>query len=990
MKTKIPNLVKMSFCKISFVNFRSVLKLKQQNKLKIALKNTDSEIFAITETWLNGDKFVKGDPVLPDYYFASKCSRVGKGGGVAVLAKKGLIVENITDGLPPSDVGIQYCKIKFAGNILIFIYREPRASQEETDNMFEFIKNESKNAIIMGDLNIPEVNWHILSWPPRLNTNMSKIIDSNLHQVVDTPTRGGNILDLILVRDPERINNLEIINSTDFNGGSDHALLMFELKIKDKIREKKVIYVDDYSKANFTLYRELLKGMTIAKQYYWFDLEKKCQSLIDDMKLAWSLSVPKKKVIIGKNPFNFESRETKQVGTRLRRLCRLRMKMKNESQYLNSEIKELSKYFRKMRRRDHAREEQRIFGGDLQGKVHVAKHLEKFNQAPRLKPGPLNVGGKAITEDVDVANEFKETFIQNYTSLEIPDLNQSYPNNVTKMREIKFNYRLIKGQMKTMKRRTADGLDGIKVQMVLESGDVLLDRLCDLFQCSYDQRKIPSQWYTSVVSPIFKKGKRDDPKNYRPVSVASNLHKLMEKCIMICVNKHLNKFGLWTPVQYAYRPKMSVTTNLMDHNRKLEKIIYNRGCVTCAYFDASAAFETVSYANIVRGLFRVGLPIGLIHWFYDMLINRKFCVRIGDAFSAYGYPSSGSPQGGVASAYLYTLSTNDAKCVIPDEYKDIAHLKLYSDDTMLMVDTTTPRGIDAMRKILKNLEVWFKERTIKINPKKCAKMTYGAAQPNIDYYINDQIIEQKKIVRDLGTHYHSSRKFNYEYEKIIRTVRSIVYKIRRVIVTKDIRILSNIWKCFILCHLTNCVLVIGRPNATQLAKLQQLQRLFFLGSQSCTTCKKQKEKRRKGDFSQCLIHIGVDPLEIHFLKFELRTVHSILSEKMIVREDILIRPRRESITRLNMDNGLLPPARTILDSDHCFSQRSHVTWNKLGKDQKCGLKKHEFIKALDNEVPFLNWKGAYGYSFSHKSWDRKAQLRRLRILNDTYRIKFHS
>ena len=976
--------------KIAFLNFRSLKRKKRQKKFTDTLKAVDADVFGIVETWLDDDIITGNDPHHPEYTIVSKCSRIGKAGGVAVFARNNLVVENINEGLPEKHANVQYCKIKYGGRFLVFIYRAPRATEAETDVMFDFIKKEARTSIIMGDLNLNTVDWHLMKWPPKMNSRMDKIIESNLHQIVEKPTRKKNILDIILTTDPSVIEEVEVIDEKIQTGGSDHSLIKFSLKIISPVREKKTIIVDDYKNADMNKYREILTGMLIAKRNVEVNnLDEKCESITNDLKVAWGIAVPKKEVNIGGRAFNLESTPTASIGKQLRRLCRKRQKLSHQSLHLDLEIKSMSQLYRKLRRRDHRKEEHRIFNGDLTGKVHIASHIKKFNKSSDRKPGPLKVDGKTIHDDLEIANAFKDTICSNFTRLEIPNLDQPYPPGVPKMQEINFTCRMIKKEIRTLKRRTAFGLDGISASMLLESRGIMIERLRDLFQHSYNIGRIPMLWTCSSISPIYKKGKRDDPKNYRPIAIASNLLKIMEKCIMTCVNRHLKKYGLWCDHQHAYRSQRSTAGNLIDHCHRLQNLVGNRQTVTCFHMDASSAFEMISFTNIIRGLFAVGMPGGLIEWFKSLLLNRQIRVKIGNTLSEPGVPSSGSGQGDPTSAYLFTLAINDAGSVIPEEYKDIAFYKLYSDDELIMVNTTTVRGITAAKTILANYEKWCKERTIFINPKKCMKITYGPPMPDVEYKLNEEIIQSASLVKDLGVYFQENLRFDYHIDKMIRTIRSIVFKLRKIIITTDVRVRSHLWMQFCLPNLTYCAQVYGRPKPHQLAKLQNLQKLFFSGSQPCTSCREQKLKRKNGIFEECVSHIGSEPVDITYLKLDLKAAHSILTGHMEVTEEIFRKPLNISNTRLSDSGGLLYPVKTKIEQKNTFAWRATDLWLKLSPEmQNPTLKKFQFAKKLDKDVDFLNWNP--NGTFNHKQWDRSVQKNRLQKLEyGRHKIKFH-
>ena len=71
--------------------------------------------------------------------------------------------------------------------------------------------------------------------------------------------------------------------------------------------------------------------------------------------------------------------------------------------------------------------------------------------------------------------------------------------------------------MKNLKVDKATGPDGIPAYIFKTAADELAPALALLFQLSMDQDKIPQDWKQALVVPIFKKGDKPQPSNYRPV-----------------------------------------------------------------------------------------------------------------------------------------------------------------------------------------------------------------------------------------------------------------------------------------------------------------------------------------------------------------------------------------------------------------------------------------------------------------------------------------
>jgi len=69
--------------------------------------------------------------------------------------------------------------------------------------------------------------------------------------------------------------------------------------------------------------------------------------------------------------------------------------------------------------------------------------------------------------------------------------------------------------------------------------DVVAELLCFIFEKSWLLNEIPSVWKKVNITPIFKKRRKDDPENYRLVSLTSVPGKIVEQSILVTILKHI-------------------------------------------------------------------------------------------------------------------------------------------------------------------------------------------------------------------------------------------------------------------------------------------------------------------------------------------------------------------------------------------------------------------------------------------------------------------
>ncbi|KFV94548.1 hypothetical protein N327_11702, partial [Fulmarus glacialis] len=88
-------------------------------------------------------------------------------------------------------------------------------------------------------------------------------------------------------------------------------------------------------------------------------------------------------------------------------------------------------------------------------------------------------------------------------------------------------------------RRKSMGPDGIHPRGLKKLVEVLTKPLSTIYQQSWLTREVPVDWKLANVTPIYKKGWKEDPGNYRPVILTSVPGKVMEQIILSAIRWHV-------------------------------------------------------------------------------------------------------------------------------------------------------------------------------------------------------------------------------------------------------------------------------------------------------------------------------------------------------------------------------------------------------------------------------------------------------------------
>jgi len=101
--------------------------------------------------------------------------------------------------------------------------------------------------------------------------------------------------------------------------------------------------------------------------------------------------------------------------------------------------------------------------------------------------------------------------------------------------------------------------NGIHLNVLKELADVIAGRSSTIFQRSLESGEVPANWNLAYVVPAFKE--KEDPGNYRSVSLTSLPGKIMEKEILGVIEKHFRHNAVISPSPCGFMRGKSCLTN---------------------------------------------------------------------------------------------------------------------------------------------------------------------------------------------------------------------------------------------------------------------------------------------------------------------------------------------------------------------------------------------------------------------------------------------
>ena len=273
----------------------------------------------------------------------------------------------------------------------------------------------------------------------------------------------------------------------------------------------------------------------------------------------------------------------------------------------------------------------------------------RSKQKVRDKVGPLENNSENIISDgfqmAEVLNEyFSSVFTtEDISSLPVP-LTKFEGNKSEHLGQLFVTPEMIANKIKKMKDNKSPGVDGIPPKLLKEIVDQISTPLANLFNLSLEEGIVPSEWKEANITPLFKKGSRKKPENYRPVSLTSVVCKLLETLIRDHMVEFLVKHKLINTSQHGFLKARSCLTNLLCFLEEITKWVDDGSPVDVVYLDFQKAFDKVPHQRLLLKLKAHGIGNDVINWIEKWLTHRRQRVIVDGEISNWKSVLSGVPQ----------------------------------------------------------------------------------------------------------------------------------------------------------------------------------------------------------------------------------------------------------------------------------------------------------------------------------------------------------
>jgi len=371
------------------------------------------------------------------------------------------------------------------------------------------------------------------------------------------------------------------------------------------------------------------------------------------------------------------------------------------------------------------------------------KHSRKDN----IGVSSLREGGILTSDAKEKANILNRQFESVFTcdteypaELKLPD--GSFPV----MRDIEITQPGVLKLLQQLNVHKAPGPDGISPRVLKELSHRVAPMLTMIFKKSYLTGTVPKDWRQAYVTPIYKKGNKNDASNYRPVSLTCIACKLMEHIITSNLMGHARTHKILYELQHGFRDRRSCETQLLEFTADITNNMQCGQQTDILIMDFSKAFDKVSHTRLILKLHHYGVQGRTNAWIQAFLGGREQQVVLDGEYSYSAEVRSGVPQGSVIGPCLFLYYINDIHENLTSS------VRLFADDTLVYLTIRSDSDRKVLQCDLDHLAAWEARWKMAFHPEKCQVLRITRKRKPLDtsYVLHGHILEVVSEAKYLG------------------------------------------------------------------------------------------------------------------------------------------------------------------------------------------------------------------------------------------------
>ena len=389
----------------------------------------------------------------------------------------------------------------------------------------------------------------------------------------------------------------------------------------------------------------------------------------------------------------------------------------------------------------------------LEGGREWYRFMRGEQMAERENVESLKVNGECITEKEKMKEAVKEFWEEIGGVGEVLDVRLGCVS--LERKDAMISREEVERCVKRQKNGKAAGLDDLPYELYKNGGEVMIDRLTELFNCVWEKERVPRKWNECRVTLLHKGGhkSKNELRNYRPIALLNTVGKIFSAVLNERLCKWIERERVLGEEQNGFRTDRRAEDNMFVIHELIERKKSAGHKLCLGFLDTERAYDRVNRTLMSTVLEKVGLSSKIVNIVKSMYVETKARYTLGSIETDWVKSKRGVRQGCILSPTLFSLYTEELAArlrrmnVGVKVGLDRISVLLYADDIVVMGDTA-----EELQNVLDVVDEYGRDFGVRFSSEKSKVLIVNRSEDerDVSWKLGENELQQAQEYKYLG------------------------------------------------------------------------------------------------------------------------------------------------------------------------------------------------------------------------------------------------